>query len=50
MTIAPDQQTWTACGEDTKLRLNLTLRAKGNASIKATIETLSFAPLATRAC
>ena len=50
IAVPAEQQIWSGCGDDGQLRLNLGLRAKGDANIKVSIETLSLDPLAMKAC
>lgn len=41
---------WSACGADVNLRVNTSLRTKGNADAKVTIRAINLYRLATRAC
>jgi len=41
---------WTGCGEDTNLRVNTSLRTRGNAQAKLSIDTLTLYRFHTKAC
>jgi len=50
VVVRPDDLVWTACGQDANMRVNTSLRTKGNASAKVTIDSLTLYRLATKAC
>jgi hypothetical protein len=50
IAIRPEDLVWTACGQDANLRVNTSLRTKGNAGAKITIDALTLYRFATKAC
>ena len=50
IVIRPDDLVWTGCGDDANLRINTSLRTKGNAGAKVTIDSLVLYRFATKAC
>lgn len=49
-TVPEDQLDWSACGEDINLRVNTSLRTKGNEDAAVSLNALIVYPLATKAC
>ena len=50
VTVPDDQLDWSACGEDINLRVNTSLRTKGNDEAAVSLNSLIIYPLATKAC
>ena len=50
VTIPDDKLQWSDCGADTNLRVNTSLRTKGNADAAVAMTALIVYPLATKAC
>ena len=50
IVIRPDDLVWTGCGDDANLRINTSLRTKGNAGAKVTIDSLVLYRFATKSC
>ena len=50
IVIRPDDLVWTGCGDDANLRINTSLRTKGNAGARVTIDSLVLYRFATKAC
>lgn len=50
VTVPDDQLDWSACGEDINLRVNTSLRTKGNEDAAVSLSALIVYPLATKAC
>ncbi len=50
VTTPDDQLQWSACGADVNLRVNTSLRSRGDKEGKAELNALIIYPLATRAC
>lgn len=50
ITTPDDQLQWSACGEDINLRVNTSLRSRGDKDGKAELNALIVYPLATRPC
>lgn len=50
VTVPDDQLDWSACGEDINLRVNTSLRTKGNDEAAVSLSSLIIYPLATKAC
>lgn len=50
IAIRPADLVWTGCGEDANLRINTSLRTKGNAGAKVTLDALTLYRFATKAC
>ena len=50
ISIPWDNLVWTGCGEDSNLRVNTSLRTKGNESAKISIDNLALFRFATKAC
>lgn len=50
LTIPEDKLVWSGCGEDVNLRLNTSLRAKGNESASVTLDAINIFRVATKAC
>jgi hypothetical protein len=49
-TLPDDQLDWSACGEDINLRVNTSLRTRGNEDAAVSLNALIVYPLATKAC
>ena len=45
-----DKLVWTGCGEDANMRINTSLRTRGNADAKLSIGALTVYRLVTKAC
>lgn len=50
VSIPDDKLNWSGCGEATNLRINTSLRTRGDKDADATVNTLILYPLAARAC
>jgi hypothetical protein len=50
VTIPEDQLQWSACGADTNLRVNTSLRTRGDRQADVSLNALIVYPLATKAC
>jgi hypothetical protein len=50
VTIPDDQLQWSACGADTNLRVNTSLRTRGDKKADVSLNALIVYPLATKAC
>jgi hypothetical protein len=50
IVIRPDDLVWTGCGEDATLRVNTSLRTRGNSGAKVTLDALTLYRFATKAC
>jgi hypothetical protein len=50
IVIRPDDLVWTGCGDDANLRINTSLRTKGNAGARVTLDSLVLYRFATKAC
>jgi hypothetical protein len=50
VTVPDDQLKWSGCGDDINLRINTSLRTRGDKAAKAELNALIVYPLATRAC
>src|SRR5690606_21326318 len=50
VTIPDDKLQWSDCGADINLRVNTSLRTRGDNEAAVTLNTLIVYPLATKAC
>ncbi|MEO7224177.1 MAG: DUF4360 domain-containing protein [Devosia sp.] len=50
ITIPDDQLKWSACGDDINLRVNTSVRSRGDKDGAVSLNALSVYPLATKAC
>ena len=50
VTIPDDKLQWSDCGADTNLRVNTSLRTRGNKEAAVSLTALIVYPLATKAC
>jgi hypothetical protein len=50
LSVPDDKLIWSACGDDINLRVNTSLRTKGNADAAVSLSALIVYPLATKAC
>lgn len=50
VTIPDDKLQWSACGADTNLRVNTSLRTRGDKQADVSLNALIVYPLATKAC
>ena len=50
VTVPDEQLDWSACGDDINLRVNTSLRTRGNRDAAVSLDALIIYPLATRAC
>jgi hypothetical protein len=50
VTIPDDQLKWSACGDDINLRVNTSLRSRGDKEADVSLTALIVYPLATKAC
>jgi hypothetical protein len=48
--VAADDLDWSACGADVNLRVNTSLRTRGNAGARAEVRAINLFSLATKAC
>jgi hypothetical protein len=50
ISVPWDKLVWTGCGEDTNLRINTSLRTRGNANAEVSIDTLTLYRFPTKTC
>jgi hypothetical protein len=50
IVVAWDNLVWTGCGQDTNMRLNTSLRTKGNAGASVSVDAITLYRFAMRAC
>ncbi len=50
VSVPEDQLDWSACGDDINLRVNTSLRTRGNRDAAVSLDALIIYPLATKAC
>lgn len=50
VSIADDKLVWSGCGQDTNLRVNTSLRTRGDKEAKLALDAMIVYPLATKAC
>ena len=50
VNVPDDKLAWSACGDDINLRVNTSLRTRGNQDAAVSLSALIIYPLATKAC